>query len=342
MLQGVDIARLRGVEIGPLNRPLIEKGESRVYYVDHCSTEQLKVKYAQDASIDKKEIVDVDYVWSDEPARDLLRDVCPLDYVVASHVIEHVPDLIGWLHEMTDTLREEGSLILAVPDKRFTFDVCRRISAMEEIRLAYKERRRRPGLRCVMDHFANIVHADSGSLWSDPRKAGDFPFLHDPSLLSFAAARYAEGRYVDAHCWVFTPWSFLQTVGLIVAETKLGLDLQSFQATRPQQVEFCVQLVRVPQSTTDWEKEAAAAYASASGFEDPTRADQLPGACQRLGLEDSRDLAASSARLADAERRAELAETRAAQLASRVAALESSTSWRMTAPMRAVVNAMRR
>jgi len=341
ILQGLDVTGKRGAEIGPLNRPLVVKGESEVYYVDHCSAEQLREKYRGDPHVKPDDVVDVDFIWSDKPAKELLGSVCPLDYVVASHVIEHVPDLIGWLHEMHDLLRDGGSLVLAVPDKRFTFDAYRRTSAIEEIRLAYKERRRRPGLRPIMDHFANVVRVDTWALWDDYAKLDDYPFFHDPSFLSLAAQHYAEGRYVDVHCWVFTPWSFLEVLGQTVKETGLGFDLQSFQTTSFHDLEFYARLVRVARPTTDWEREAVAARANALWPESLGRAAELmePRSAQLAAR--ANDLEELRAQLAEATRRAESAEARSAQLASRVAALEGSTSWQMTAPMRAVVRAWR-
>ncbi len=336
MLQGLDVKPLRGAEIGPLNRPLIGKDEFEIYYVDHCSADELKVKYAGAPDVNPSDIVDVDFIWANEPAKDLLRDICPLDYVVASHVIEHVPDLIGWLHEMHDTLREGGAMVLAVPDKRFTFDAYRRTSAMEEIRLAHAEARRRPGLRCIMDHFANVVRADAGALWDDYNKIEDFPFVHDTSFLSLAGTHYAEGRYVDVHCWVFTPWSFLGTMGRIVSETGLGFDLQGFRTTSSHELEFYVRLVRVAQSTTDWKNETDAARANALWPEIAPAEALSAQVASRLAR-----LADLNSQLAEAVRRAEFAEAQSAKLASRVAALENSTSWRITAPVRAAVGALR-
>lgn len=331
VLQGLDVAHLRGAEIGPLNRPLIRKDESEVYYVDHCSTAELKTKYASDPNVECGNIVDIDFIWADDPAKDLLRDVRPLDYVVASHVVEHVPDLIGWLHEMRDILRDGGSLILAVPDRRFTFDYFRRTSAMEEIRTAHAEARRRPGLRCIMDHIANVVQADAWGLWDDPGKADEFP-LRDASLLSLAATHYAEGRYIDVHCWVFTPPSFLSTIGKIVRETDLGFNLESFRTTAYHEIEFYVRLVKVARSTTDWEK--AAAEARSHPIRPKTSSDELASGSTLVET--------LTANLAEATQRAESAEAKSAQLTSRITALENSTSWRVTGPIRAVVGAWRR
>jgi SAM-dependent methyltransferase len=262
-LAGQTLSGLRGVEIGPLYRPLVTKNEAEVYYVDHCSTSELRAKYAGDPNVDHERIVDVDFVWKDSPLHEMLGSVCPLDFIVASHVIEHVPDLIGWLQEMRQSLRDGGSLILIVPDKRFTFDAHRRPSAYEEIRAAYDERRRRPGLRCVMDHFANVVKADCHALWKDYAVVANLPFVHGPEFLSLAAEHYAEGRYIDVHCWVFTPWSFLQTLGRIAHEGKLGFDLRYFHSTLVNDLEFYVQLVRAPSPSTDWGARAAEARARA-------------------------------------------------------------------------------
>jgi glycosyltransferase involved in cell wall biosynthesis/SAM-dependent methyltransferase len=260
---GLNITGRRGVEFGPLSRPLVRKSEADIYYVDHCATEDLKEKYRHDPNVNLDDIVGVDFVWRNEPAPTLLHQIVPVDYVVASHVIEHVPDLIGWLHEMYAILRDGGSLVLIVPDKRFTFDVYRRTSAMEEICAAHAEVRKRPGLRCIMDHFANVVRADAPALWEDYQTVETLPFCHGPEFLALAAEHFAEGRYVDVHCWVFTPWSFLDTLGCIVADTGLGFDLQYFQTTLPHDLEFYVRLVRVGRPGTDWGKAAAAARADA-------------------------------------------------------------------------------
>src|SRR4051812_48618247 len=41
-LRDIDISTLRGVEVGPLDRPLVSKNEGEIYYVDYASTAELK------------------------------------------------------------------------------------------------------------------------------------------------------------------------------------------------------------------------------------------------------------------------------------------------------------
>jgi hypothetical protein len=35
----------------------------------------------------------------------------------------HVPDPIGWLHEVGEILADDAPLVLVVPDKRYCFDL---------------------------------------------------------------------------------------------------------------------------------------------------------------------------------------------------------------------------
>lgn len=48
------------------------------------------------------------------------------NWTVSSHVMEHVPDPIGWLSEIFEVLKPGAVLSLALPDKKFCFDVLSR------------------------------------------------------------------------------------------------------------------------------------------------------------------------------------------------------------------------
>jgi len=264
LLSGYSLDGKVGVEIGPLCRPIVERPRHKVYYVDHCSTAELKKKYEGDPDVPSDQIVEVDFVWGDSDLKSLLGSHHPVDYVVASHVIEHVPDLIGWLSEMHDALCDSGQLVLVIPDKRFTFDAFRRCSAWEEIQLAHQEKRRRPGIRCVMDHFSNVIAADTWKMWEDYSIVDSFPFHNPPSLLEVAALHMQEGKYIDVHCWVFTPWHFLEMLGKIIKTTGLGFDIDHFETTPAYELEFYVRLKKVSSSTTLWEDTAAEARHSAN------------------------------------------------------------------------------
>jgi SAM-dependent methyltransferase len=263
LLGDYDVSRLRGAEIGPLSRPIIKRAESEVYYIDYCTTEELREKYATVPDAHPDKIEKIDFVWAGRPLAAVLGDKAPLDYVVASHVIEHVPDLVGWLKEMSSALKMGGRLLLIIPDKRFTFDIYRRLSSLEEISLAYQERRRIPGLRCVMDHFANAVAADTWALWDDYSLADDLKFFHGPEYLDIAYEHFHAGKYIDIHCWVFTPWSFLEVMGKLTPLFGLDFELAHFLTTQDHDLEFYVQLVKTKALSTDWAKASVEAFATA-------------------------------------------------------------------------------
>ena len=76
----------------------------------------------------------VDFIWDDgKPLREAIPANLVFDYVIASHVIEHAPDMIGWLRQVAGVLRTGGILSLAVPDKRFTFDEGRELTTLDQL-----------------------------------------------------------------------------------------------------------------------------------------------------------------------------------------------------------------
>jgi SAM-dependent methyltransferase len=193
--------------------------------VDHCDTEELRRRFASEASVDVSQL-HVDAVWGENDLRTalLLSAGLPadntdqfLDYVVASHVIEHVPDFVGWLDEVHATLRPasrdgsgSGVLRLAVPDKRYCFDRLRSTSVFCDLVEAYALRRRRPSARCILDWSVHLVQVDVVKAWNGEIDDSALVRLHSLEQ-SMALARDAElnGVYHDVHCWVFTPESFV-------------------------------------------------------------------------------------------------------------------------------------
>ena len=69
LLKAVDVAQLKGLEIGPLNKPLVNKEDmhegGEIFYLDHLPTKELKDKYKDDKSVSIDEIVSVDFVCRD-------------------------------------------------------------------------------------------------------------------------------------------------------------------------------------------------------------------------------------------------------------------------------------
>lgn len=212
LLGPIDPTRSRGLEIGPLYAPIVSKAEGDILYVDFTTADVLRQNYTG-TTIDPETIVDVDIVWDERPLRDCLPPGPPIDYVLAVHVIEHVPDFVGWLQDMHGVLRPDGMLGLIVPDRRHTFDIARQESSLGEVLEAYWLRRRRPSLRQVFEFRAYAVAVEPVHSWQTPPEDMDLSGAGSRELVAQAAALAESMReapaYHDSHCWMFTPASFV-------------------------------------------------------------------------------------------------------------------------------------
>lgn len=235
----------KNLEIGPLYRPLILKSEADVIYADHLSTEDIKSKYKDNPEVPLQEIVDVDVVISGQGIARDLSVYGPFSNIVASHVIEHVPDLVGWLSDISSLLVEGGKICLAVPDKRYTFDIMRRSTCFKDIVDAHSEKRWRPSLDVVCDAFRNSSGVTSQQLWSKSVDIYSMEVGHPVEVINNAIARHMEGDYVDVHCWVFTSAEFVRLMDQAISLFKLPLRQVYFQDTQFGAEEFHYQLQKI-------------------------------------------------------------------------------------------------
>lgn len=197
-----------GLEIGPSHNPIASKRAGfNVEILDHASAEELREKYrAHPVNIDN--IEEVDYVWRGESLDRLIGKSEAYDYIIASHVVEHVTDLVAFLQQCENLLNAGGVLSLVIPDKRYCFDYFRWPSSTGEALQAYTERRTRHTPGTVFDHFSNASKMDDAPAWGQQMR-GKMSFIH-----SLEEARSAwmlaqkNDEYIDAHSWRFTPSSF--------------------------------------------------------------------------------------------------------------------------------------
>src|SRR5690606_31600713 len=105
--------------------------------------ESLREKYAGHLPVDADAIPDIDFVVD---GRGLAASIAGhhFHYVVASHVLEHIPDPITWLRDLHDALVDGGVLVLALPDYRRCFDALRRPTVPADWVGAYLDKRVRP------------------------------------------------------------------------------------------------------------------------------------------------------------------------------------------------------
>jgi SAM-dependent methyltransferase len=315
LLGRIDFRTAVGLEIGALHSPPVRRDEGRILYVDYAPTEVLRHTLRRH-DVSPADLLEVDIVWGDTRLRAALGE--PADYVVARHVVEHVPDLIGWLAEIHEALKPGGTLGLAVPDRRFTFDACRAETGIAEVVAAHLEQRRRPSVQQIFDVAAFAAGAIKDQDWRH-RGDGAVPtaVLHAlPDLYRWIAAPAgpADG-YTDAHCWVFTPASFLSLAEALAAIDCFPFLIEAFYPTEPAEIEFQARLrAALPNSCT-----AIRAAITQARRRLPADAAYTPEHAVAA------ELRAANARLQEA-----------------LACLQQSRSWRLTAPLRAAARWLRR
>lgn len=231
-----------GVEIGPSHRPLAPKRMGyKTHVIDHMTREDLKVKYEK-ANVALENIEEVDFVWRGESYSELTKRSKYYDWIIASHVIEHVPDLIGFLSDCDEILKDDGVLSLAIPDSRFCFDHFRPVSSLGSVIDASLHRRKFNSAGMVADFFLNAVKRGGTITW--PRSCTDeFTFIHGIAGVRNAIKKVVEkGAYVDIHAWCFTPsWFRLIIEDLYVLGFTTMRELDFFD---PGTHEFYVTLAR--------------------------------------------------------------------------------------------------
>ncbi len=197
-----------GLEIGPGYNPLLPKAAGfRVQTVDHTDADGLRAKY-RDAGVDPSRIEEVDHVLADRSLADAIGERRHYDFIVASHVIEHTPDMLGFLRDCEALLNETGILLLAVPDKRYCFDVFQPLSSTGAVLQAHFDRRTRPPLSAIFDDRAYNAVRDGAIGWP-MESTGALSFHLDlPAASAHFAADRQSARYIDVHVWKFVPSSF--------------------------------------------------------------------------------------------------------------------------------------
>ncbi len=248
ILGNLDVRTLEGIEVGPLHNPMVRKADGVVYYVDHADTEFIK-NANRNPQFNNDDIVDIDIVWGDRPLKELVPH--PMDYAVASHVIEHVPDVIGWLLDLRGALKEDGIICLAIPDRRFTFDLLRPESTIGEMVEAYLLRARRPPARHLFDKVALHAAFPKAQGWEDdmvaqlPPQEGRLPDAY-----SLAERVASSVEYVDTHCWVFTPESFLDVAERLSRIGLFPFAIEYFHPTEYGDYEFYTRLRKSEDAAT--------------------------------------------------------------------------------------------
>ncbi len=228
--------------------PFLSKEDNEVILVDRLSTRELRAKFASDKNVVAENIAEVDVVVGNGGLAEALAPFVQgkFQYAIASHVVEHIPDLVGWLSQTSDLIEAGGRLLLVVPDKRYTFDYIRATSTLSDLVECWVRGCRSPTPKHVFDYHAGAAEVDKLAAWRgrlEPSALARFCSRQD--ALQISKTSFEDCMYVDSHCWVFTPASFLELCADLVELGLLHWKLVFFADTRPDDEDFGVVLQRL-------------------------------------------------------------------------------------------------
>jgi SAM-dependent methyltransferase len=173
-----------GVELGPGHHPFhLPFGGATVRYVDRwepSENRELFPELGDEAPFPQPDLVanlDTDRLTS-IPSESQ-------DFVIASHVLEHLAEPLGQIEEIYRVLRDGGTALILLPDRRHTFDLHRQATSLDHLVGEYQQR-----VTTVNDdHLEEFMRNTAG--W-------------DPEWTTAerrAAMETHRKRSIHVHCW---------------------------------------------------------------------------------------------------------------------------------------------
>jgi len=191
---------LKALEIGPFVNPALTHLGVKYLYV--LNSEQLRQR-AIEHGLSTKNLPVIDFVSADGSLEVVDES---FELVFSSHNLEHQPDLIHHLNQVSSKLLDGGCFAMLVPNARYCFDADLPLTKISDIFNAHLDRRARHTLGSIIEHRALTTHNDPALHWRGSQTAPTYQRL-DPNRIQAAITEYegADGAYVDVHSWQFEP-----------------------------------------------------------------------------------------------------------------------------------------
>ena len=235
------------LEIGALNNPFFEpKLYPNLKFIDVFSTEQLKQNYKEHPDVDSNTIVNVDYVWKGQKYIELIPDV-KFEQVFSSHNIEHQPNLIEYLNNISSVLKSDGLVYIVIPDKRYCFDHYIEESNIIDILSADIRQDKKPQISTIFKGAFQTTHNEPNRHWNNDFDINKLDNLDNIDIINILIEKYNylkniydynKYNYIDTHVWQFTPRSFIKIINTLNLMKIIDLNIIYCSDTKYGEFEF--------------------------------------------------------------------------------------------------------
>ena len=145
----------------------------------------------------------------------------PYDFFIANHVIEHLVNPVKFLEKLNAVMAEGSILYLAVPDKRYTFNVKRAVTSSEHLWQDYLRNTQELG----DDHLADFLLGTEGDAKAERGAALFFHWLPWNWDRFARKRRYRWHRRRSIHVHVWDQPAFDEFLALAVQGVPLQLSI---------------------------------------------------------------------------------------------------------------------
>jgi SAM-dependent methyltransferase len=176
-----------GIEIGAGHQPFAVPPGVSVTYVDKWEADVVRALYPE--LPDELPFVEPQVLTDLDTDRLGAFGSRSQDFVIASHVLEHVADPLGLLDECRRVLRRRGVLILVLPDRHLTFDRRRTPTPLAHLRA---------------EHRAGVTRVDDAHMHEFLSTAEDAAYLgvpDDPQERQVFFDWHRRRSSIHVHCW---------------------------------------------------------------------------------------------------------------------------------------------
>lgn len=205
------------MEIGALLEPAELPPGAKVQYFDVLDENQAAALFPE---VPRERLVKVNFVGDVD--NDGLRQFPneAFDFIVINHVLEHVANPINAVRESFRICRKEGIVIIAIPDKEYTFDRGRELTSWEHL---------------WADYVKNVKESSDDHYESFLRSAAPHVFREPPENLKIHI-QLSRNRREHVHVW--NSETFQQFLCACFRKLKIDASCQYKSVALENQIEY--------------------------------------------------------------------------------------------------------